>query len=112
MEKTMSQDATMTFRLEPELRAEFYRAAQASHRPAAQLLRDLMRDYVRQMRSSRVPAISPDERLRREEAVRYARASVGLEGFRISETEEERARRFICGEMDLLEFLQANHDAA
>lgn len=43
---------------------------------------ELMRDYVRQMRSSRVPAISPDERLRREEAVRYARASVGLKGFR------------------------------
>ncbi|ERZ10203.1 TPA: hypothetical protein ACV5IO_005666 [Pseudomonas aeruginosa] len=108
----MSKETTMTFRVEPDLRAEFHSAAEIDHRPAAQVLREFMRDYVQQVRS-RAPAISPAERKRREDAVNYARASVGLEGFKISKAEEQHARRFINGEIEMPEFLKGSrHDAA
>ncbi|WP_062385244.1 antitoxin VbhA family protein [Pseudomonas abietaniphila] len=51
------------------------------------------------------PRISDAERRRREEAVDYARSSVGLEGFQLSEADEKRARRFVNGEIDLTEFV-------
>ncbi len=50
-------------------------------------------------------AISPDERARRQNAVNTARASVGLEGFRLSADEEQRAARYIDGQMNLEEFV-------
>lgn len=50
--------------------------------------------------------ISDAERRRREEAVNYARSSVGLEGFQLSKADEKRARRFINGEIDLTEFVK------
>lgn len=43
---------------------------------------------------------------RRVAAVNYARASVGLEGFLLSAADEERAQRFINGDIDLEEFVQ------
>lgn len=52
--------------------------------------------------TSRLPA---DERRRREEAVSFANASIGLEGFAVSAAEKIRADRFIAGEIDLTEFL-------
>jgi uncharacterized protein (UPF0212 family) len=50
-------------------------------------------------------AISEAERRKRQEAVNYARASVGLEGFKPSQADEEHAARFIAGEIDLAEFV-------
>ena len=50
--------------------------------------------------------ISEDERRKRQEAVNYARASVGLEGFKPSEADEQRAARFVAGEIDLAEFVK------
>ena len=47
--------------------------------------------------------ITDEERRRRQEACDYARASVGLEGFKLSQADEERAARFIAGEIDLAE---------
>nr|WP_262377782.1 antitoxin VbhA family protein [Pseudomonas lundensis] len=38
-------------------------------------------------------------------AVNYARASVGLEGFKLSAFEEENARAYVEGEITLNEFL-------
>ena len=55
---------------------------------------------------ARRPALSPDERRKREDAVRFANASVGLEGFKVSPEAEARAERFITGDIDLAEFLQ------
>lgn len=49
--------------------------------------------------------ITDEERRRRQEACDYARASVGLEGFKLSQADEERAARFIAGEIDLAEFV-------
>lgn len=48
--------------------------------------------------------ITPEERQRRQAAVDYARASVGLEGIQLSSMFEERARRFVNGEIDMIEF--------
>lgn len=45
------------------------------------------------------------ESAKRLEAVNYARASVGLEGFKLSEAEEQRAARFVAGEIDLAELV-------
>lgn len=59
-----------------------------------------------------MPRIDPQERKRREDAVNYARASVGLEGFRLSEALEQHARRFINGEIDMTEFLKGCSDGA
>jgi len=42
----MTKPAIFTMKLEPDLRAAFMAAAQASHRPASQVVRELMRDYV------------------------------------------------------------------
>ena len=42
----MSKDAVFTMKLEPELREHFMAAAQATHRPASQVVRELMRDFV------------------------------------------------------------------
>lgn len=111
---TVSKEATLTFRVEPDLRDSFNEAAKRNHVPAAQLLRAFMRDYVQQAGNPAppAPAISADERKRREEAVNYARASVGLEGFKISEAEKEHARRFINGEIDMPEFLKGRSHGA
>lgn len=50
--------------------------------------------------------LSSSERRRREEAVNFARASIGLEGFKPSLEDETLAQRFIDGEIDLAEFVQ------
>ena len=49
----MSKEAVFTMKLEPELRAEFMAEAQASHRPASQVLRELMREFVQRQREAR-----------------------------------------------------------
>ena len=41
-------EATFTFRVDEALKSEFSNAAQSRDRTAAQLLRDFMRDFVRQ----------------------------------------------------------------
>lgn len=46
-----------------------------------------------------------DERRRREEVVRFAGASIGLEGFVVSAADKVRADCFIAGEIELAEFL-------
>lgn len=40
-------------KLEPELRAQFMAEAEASHRPASQVLRELMREYIDRQRQAR-----------------------------------------------------------
>lgn len=49
----MSKQAVFTMKLEPDLRAEFMAEAQAAHRPASQVLRELMRDFVARQRKAR-----------------------------------------------------------
>lgn len=42
----MPKAAVFTMKLEPDLRAEFMAAAEASHRPASQVVRQSMRGFV------------------------------------------------------------------
>ena len=58
--------------------------------------------------SESVRAIEPiteAERRKRQEAADFARASVGLEGFKPSEEVERQTARFIAGEIDLAEYV-------
>jgi predicted transcriptional regulator len=47
----MSKEAVFTMKLEPELRDAFM--AEAAHRPASQVVRDLMRQFVESQRETR-----------------------------------------------------------
>lgn len=49
----MSKEAVFTMKLEPELRADFMAEAEATHRPASQVLRELMREFIQQQREAR-----------------------------------------------------------
>jgi predicted transcriptional regulator len=49
----MSKEAVFTMKLEPELRSEFMAEAEAAHRPASQVLRELMREFIRRQREVR-----------------------------------------------------------
>lgn len=42
----MSKNAIFTMKLEPELREAFMAATRAADRPASQVMRELMRDYI------------------------------------------------------------------
>jgi len=44
----MPKEAVFTMKLEPELRDAFMAAAAAADRPASQIVREFMRDYVQQ----------------------------------------------------------------
>jgi len=49
----MSKQAVFTMKLEPELRDTFMAEAEAIHRPASQILRELMREFVQRQREAR-----------------------------------------------------------
>ena len=49
----MRKEAIFTMKLETELRDDFMAEAQASHRPASQVLRELMREFVERQRHAR-----------------------------------------------------------
>ncbi|MFM0230818.1 antitoxin VbhA family protein [Paraburkholderia sediminicola] len=53
-------------------------------------------------------SISWLESRRRKKAVDFARASVELEGFQITEEIEIRAHRFVSGETNLAEFVSSD----
>lgn len=58
-------------------------------------------------KDTKTPApITDAERRKRQEEVNFARANVGLEGFKPSEEAEQRAARFIAGEIELSEFVE------
>lgn len=49
----MTKAAVFTMKLEPDLRAEFMAAAEASHRPASQVVREMMREFVKRQQDQR-----------------------------------------------------------
>jgi len=49
----MSKEAVFTMKLESDLRSEFMAEAEAAHRPASQVVRDLMREFVHRQRQAR-----------------------------------------------------------
>jgi predicted transcriptional regulator len=50
-DEAMGKEAVFTMKLEKELRDEFMAAAEASHRPASQIVREMMRDFIKQQQS-------------------------------------------------------------
>ena len=84
----MPKQAVFTMKLEPELRADFMAEAEAAHRPASQVLRELMREFIQRQREAR----EYDEFLRRK--VEAGRASMhGGQGRSNDEVEAEFAAR-------------------
>lgn len=49
----MGTKAVFTMKLEPDLRDSFMAEAEAADRPASQVVRELMRDYIEQRRHER-----------------------------------------------------------
>jgi predicted transcriptional regulator len=49
----MSKAAIFTMKLEPDLRAAFMAEAEAAHRPASQVVRELMREFVQTQQDRR-----------------------------------------------------------
>jgi hypothetical protein len=49
----MSKEAIFTMKLEPALREEFMAEALAMHRPASQIVREMMREFVQRQRDAR-----------------------------------------------------------
>ena len=84
----MSKDAVFTMKLEPELRAEFMAKAEAAHRPASQIVRELMRDYVHRQREAR----EYDEYLHRKVEIGRASMRAG-NGYANDDVEAEFAAR-------------------
>ncbi|MBT2333894.1 antitoxin of toxin-antitoxin stability system [Variovorax paradoxus] len=49
----MPKEAVFTMKLEADLRDQFMAATEDAHRPASQVVRELMRDYIEQRRQAR-----------------------------------------------------------
>lgn len=49
----MPKEAMFTLKLEADLRDQFMAEAEATHRPASQLVREFMRDFVKRQREAR-----------------------------------------------------------
>lgn len=84
----MPKEAVFTMKLEPELRDAFMAEAEATHRPASQVVRELMREFVQRQREAR----EYDEFLRRKVEVARAQKGAGL-GRSNDEVEAEFAAR-------------------
>lgn len=84
----MSKDAVFTMKLEPQLRDAFIAEAEAAHRPASQIVRDLMRDFVQRQREAR----DYDGFVRRKVEVARAERQAGL-SFSNEDVEAEFAAR-------------------
>ncbi len=84
----MPEEAVFTMKLEPELRDAFMAEAEAAHRPASQVVRELMREFVQRQREAR----DYDAFLRRKVGVARASMHAGR-GLSNDEVEAEFAIR-------------------
>lgn len=82
------KEAVFNFKLEADLRDAFMDAAKKSHRPAAQIMRDLMRSYIRQQQEQEYEAFVAQKV---EKARRSVQQGNGLSAERVEQ--EFRARR-------------------
>jgi len=89
----MTAKAVFTMKLEPELRDSFMAEAAADDRPAAQVVRELMRGYIEQRRENR----EYKEYMRRKADIARADVRAG----RVHDNEEveaEFAARYEAGQ--------------
>jgi Ni/Co efflux regulator RcnB len=84
----MAKEAVFTMKLEPELRDAFMADAEEVDRPASQIVRELMRDYLRKREEEKR---SYNDFVRRK--VERSRASIAAGRWRSGEGVEEDFRR-------------------
>lgn len=84
----MAKEAVFTMKLEADLRADFMAETDALHRPASQVVRELMRDFVERQRQKREHTAFVEKK------VAVARASVQADhGYSNDEVEADFANR-------------------
>lgn len=84
----MPKEAVFTMKLEAELRDAFMSEVEAAHRPASQVVRELMREFIQRRREER----EYDEFLRRKVEIARAQRDAGLH-FSNEDIEAEFAAR-------------------
>ena len=84
----MGKEAVFTMKLEADLRADFMAETEALHRPASQVVRELMRDFVERQRKKR----EHDAFVERKVALARASMQAG-QGLGNDEVEAEFANR-------------------
>ena len=91
----MQKEAVFTIKLEPDLRDAFKAEAEAEHRPASQIARELMRDFVRRKHEAR----EYDAFLERKvEAARASvRAGLGRSNDEVAADFAERRKALLAG---------------
>lgn len=99
----MLKDEQMIIRVPSELKSEFQHAAQVADRPAAQILREFMRDFVAKNRNPGIPATTGSTVEERKAAMNFGRASVALEGFSVSSEDQAQQERWVRGEITMEE---------
>lgn len=97
----MSKSVFMQLQIEAGLRASFQESAGRQQRPAAQVIRQLMREYVAAQSDAEAVAVG-----RRLEAVRRAAASVALDTPAVGEGPLEEAPGFSNSDRDLEEMVR------
>ena len=100
----MGKTEQVQFRVPSQLKDDFQRAAAEVHRPASQILRELMRDFVNSVPPQTIGRDTPVEitaieRRDRADAVALGRASVALEGLTVSQEARELQDMFANGEI-------------
>ena len=70
----MAKDVQMSIKMEPELRDRFMAVAASTHRPAAQIVRDLMRLYIARQETPNAATLAAMGELERNGGKRFASA--------------------------------------
>ncbi len=68
----MAKEVQMTIKMEPELHDQFMAVAAAMHRPAAQIVRDLMRAYIARQEVPNEETLAAIEAVERGEVTTHA----------------------------------------
>jgi predicted transcriptional regulator len=97
-------DTNMTIRCDTQLREAFHAAAENVDRPAAQIIREFMRDFAQK----NAHEISPEEKARRTEIVAFAKANLELEGETISPELLDAAMMYANGQISLEAFMDVS----
>ena len=71
----MTKEVQMSIKMEPELRDQFMVVAAAMHRPAAQIVRDLMRFYIARQEVPNAITSNAIEELEQGKGTRFASAA-------------------------------------
>lgn len=68
----MRKEVQMSIKMEPELRDQFVAVAASVHRPAAQIVRELMRLYIAQQQRPNQTTMAAMEELEQGKGLRFA----------------------------------------